>query len=115
MRGRAACSGPVEHRWLVQQDRAKQLSETLKFLYGRINLEQKSLAYPGNYKLGTMRDLLRELGNPEEDFRIVHVAGTKGKGSVSNMIASGLTRSGISTGIYNSPHLESIHERHVRG
>lgn len=60
-----------------------------------------------------MQRLVEMLGNPQLKTPTIHVAGTKGKGSVSAMIASGLTHSGLKTGVYASPHLESIRERFV--
>lgn len=57
------------------------------------------------------RDLLERLGSPERSFRCIHVAGTKGKGSVASLIDVGLRRSGARVGLYGSPHVETIHER----
>ena len=51
------------------------------------------------------------LGRPGENARIVHVAGTNGKGSVCAFVASVLERAGISTGFFSSPHLVDIRER----
>jgi len=56
-------------------------------------------------------DLLERLGAPQGSFRCVHVAGTKGKGSVASLIEMGLRNSGASVGVYGSPHVVSIHER----
>jgi dihydrofolate synthase / folylpolyglutamate synthase len=58
-----------------------------------------------------MRSLLKKLGNPHEQFRSVHVAGTKGKGSTCAMIASMLQANGYKVGLYSSPHLNDIRER----
>ncbi len=55
--------------------------------------------------------LLAELGNPEANLKIVHVAGTNGKGSVSTLVASVLACSGLKTGLYTSPHLVRLNER----
>lgn len=57
------------------------------------------------------RDLLERLGRPQTRLRVVHVTGTKGKGSTSALIAAGLTRAGLATVLYTSPHLVRIHER----
>jgi dihydrofolate synthase/folylpolyglutamate synthase len=57
------------------------------------------------------RYLLNRLGNPHEKFRIIHVGGTNGKGSVVAMIASMLKEAGFRTGAYTSPHLCSFTER----
>lgn len=63
------------------------------------------------YTLDGITEALRRVGNPQRAFRSVHVAGTNGKGSVCTMIASVLSRSGVKTGLYTSPHLVSICER----
>ncbi|NEH46932.1 bifunctional folylpolyglutamate synthase/dihydrofolate synthase [Rhizobium leguminosarum] len=61
--------------------------------------------------LEPMRDLARRLGDPQNSFRIVHVAGTKGKGSTCALIEAGLLRAGFSLGRYASPHVMHITER----
>lgn len=55
--------------------------------------------------------LLSALGNPQDSFRSIHVAGTNGKGSVSSMTASVLKEAGFRTGLYTSPHLVKFNER----
>lgn len=64
-------------------------------------------------KLGleNIRQLLSRLQNPHRRFRIVHVAGTNGKGSVSSGLASVLRQAGFRVGLYTSPHLQSFTER----
>jgi dihydrofolate synthase/folylpolyglutamate synthase len=61
--------------------------------------------------LEPMRDLARRLGDPQNGFRIVHVAGTKGKGSTCALIEAGLAQAGLSVGRYASPHVMHITER----
>ncbi|WP_245511406.1 bifunctional folylpolyglutamate synthase/dihydrofolate synthase [Rhizobium leguminosarum] len=61
--------------------------------------------------LEPMRDLARRLGDPQDSFRIVHVAGTKGKGSTCALIEAGLAQAGFSVGRYASPHVTHITER----
>ena len=56
-------------------------------------------------------DLLGRIGSPERAFRAVHVAGSKGKGSLTALVAAGLERGGLATGTYLSPHVERINER----
>jgi dihydrofolate synthase/folylpolyglutamate synthase len=58
-----------------------------------------------------MRTLLRKLGNPQEHFRSVHIAGTKGKGSTCVMVAAMLEACGYKVGLYTSPHMVDICER----
>ncbi|MBI3468224.1 MAG: bifunctional folylpolyglutamate synthase/dihydrofolate synthase [Planctomycetes bacterium] len=85
----------------------------LAFLYGRIDYERAiSIPYgSGELRLDRMRELLQHLGSPQQQLKIVHVAGTKGKGSTSAMIASILTAAGYRAGLYTSPHLDRLEER----
>ncbi len=84
--------------------------EALAFWYGRINYEQRS-PRPDDLKLDHMRALVRLLGDPQDRLRIVHVAGSKGKGSTAAMLAAILMRAGYRTGLFTSPHLRSVEER----
>ena len=79
-------------------------SEIIEYLYG---LERHGIK-PG---LERASALLSALGNPQDSFRSVHVAGTNGKGSVSSMTASVLCEAGFRTGLYTSPHLVKFNER----
>lgn len=85
----------------------------MAFLAGRINYERaKSMPCSEEaFKLDRMRELLRRLGDPQDRMPIVHVAGTKGKGSTSAMIAAVLAAGGFRTGLFTSPHLERVEER----
>ncbi len=84
----------------------------LEFLYGRLNYERTGMPrIPSELRLGRMRRLLRALGDPQDGLEIVHVAGTKGKGSTSAMIASALSACGVETGLFCSPHLHRLEER----
>ncbi|GAC1474309.1 MAG: folylpolyglutamate synthase/dihydrofolate synthase family protein [Isosphaeraceae bacterium] len=86
--------------------------DSLDFLYGRLNYERVGMPrIPSELRLGRMRRLLRRLGDPQEALKVVHVAGTKGKGSTSAMVAASLTASGIKTGLFCSPHLHRLEER----
>ena len=66
-------------------------------------------------KLGLERIsyLVKQLGNPQNNIKIVHVTGTNGKGSVCKFIGSILQKAGYKTGIYISPHLQRFSERIV--
>ena len=61
--------------------------------------------------LEPMQDLAARLGDPQKSFRSIHVAGTKGKGSVSALIEAALAHAGLRVGRYASPHVERITER----
>ena len=61
--------------------------------------------------LDRMLTLDREAGCPHRRYRCIHVAGTNGKGSVSNMIAACLAASGLKVGLYTSPHILDLRER----
>ncbi len=84
-----------------------------RFLAGRIDYE-RTLSMPNSeaaLKLDRMRELLRRLGNPQQALPIVHIAGTKGKGSTAATIAAVLTAAGLRTGLFTSPHLDRVEER----
>ena len=61
--------------------------------------------------LDRMEELLRRLGNPQDDLKVIHVAGTNGKGSVSKYLEEGLSACGYKMGIYTSPYIETFNER----
>ncbi len=61
--------------------------------------------------LERIKDALTAAGNPNEKFKSIHIAGTKGKGSISTMLASILKESGYNVGLYTSPHLTDFRER----
>lgn len=84
-----------------------------EYLDSFVNYEQIpgiSYAQPG-YSLRHVEELLNRMGNPQFAARTVHIAGTKGKGSVAAMTARVLTASGYRTGLYTSPHFHSLRER----
>jgi dihydrofolate synthase/folylpolyglutamate synthase len=84
--------------------------EALAFWYGRVNFEQRT-PQRDDLKLEQMRTLLAQLGNPERRLRILHVAGSKGKGSTCAMLEAILRQAGYRTGLFTSPHLCRIEER----
>jgi dihydrofolate synthase/folylpolyglutamate synthase len=87
--------------------------ETLDYLYSFIDYSlQKTFRYsPEKFDLGRMRDFMDRLGSPQNEYKILHVAGTKGKGSVSALCASAIQESGLKVGLYTSPHLQDYAER----
>jgi len=80
--------------------------DSVRFLYSLGN-EVKT----AKYGLERITTLFAALGNPERLPRIVHVAGTNGKGSTCAMIESGLRAAGLRTGLFTSPHLVEPTER----
>ena len=84
--------------------------EAIAFWYGRINYEVRA-AQPEDMKLERMRALLRLLGDPHDRVRLVHVTGTKGKGSTAAMIANVVRAAGYRVGLFTSPHLSHVEER----
>ncbi len=64
-----------------------------------------------NFDLARMRRAMDQLGNPQNTYPAVHIAGTNGKGSVAAMVAAVLRQSGLRVGLNTSPHLEKINER----
>ncbi len=87
--------------------------QAVRFLNDRVNYERMRLVRfsQETFKLDGMRSLLATLDNPHEQVRMVHVAGTVGKGSTSAMIASMLKGCGYAVGQFMSPHLIDIRER----
>eukprot|EP00898_Chlorokybus_atmophyticus_P001982 jgi/Chlat1/2785/Chrsp187S02957 len=63
------------------------------------------------FELGRMFRLLERLGSPHEVYPVIHVAGTKGKGSTAAYISGMLSQSGYTTGVYTSPHVTTLRER----
>jgi dihydrofolate synthase/folylpolyglutamate synthase len=87
--------------------------EALDYLYSFVDYSlQRSYRYsPATFDLARMRELLDKLSHPERSYKVIHVAGTKGKGSVSAMCASALRAAGYHIGFYTSPHLVDYAER----
>jgi dihydrofolate synthase/folylpolyglutamate synthase len=88
--------------------------EALDYLYHFTDYERMAKprdAATSIFGLGRMTKLLAALGHPERRLRVVHIAGTKGKGSTAVMTAAILERSGARVGLYTSPHVESVLER----
>jgi dihydrofolate synthase/folylpolyglutamate synthase len=88
-------------------------SKALDYLYSFIDnsVTRRQRYSPDGTELQRMRSLLERLGNPHRSYPGVHVAGTKGKGSVSAMVASILQEAGYRVGLYTSPHLQRFTER----
>lgn len=85
--------------------------ETIDYLYSRLPVFHRigKAAYKAD--LTNTLALCEHLGNPQHQFKSIHVAGTNGKGSTSHMLAAVLQSAGYKTGLYTSPHLKSFTER----
>mgnify|MGYP000885907553 CR=1 FL=1 len=90
-----------------------QYQTTLDFLYSFVDysLTRQDRLAAANFNLTRMVQLMETLGNPQETYPVIHVAGTKGKGSTSAMIASVLEYQGYRVGLYTSPHMIDFVER----
>lgn len=93
--------------------RLARQAAALRFLAERVDYEraQSMPASEEAFKLDRMRELLHRLGGPDRRMPIIHVAGTKGKGSTSAMMAAVLSAAGYRTGLFTSPHLDRVEER----
>ena len=88
-------------------------NQALDYLYSYVDYSLKKSAElaKAHFELGRMRALMAALGDPQDTYPILHVAGTKGKGSTSALMAAALTSAGYQTGLYTSPHLQDYTER----
>jgi dihydrofolate synthase/folylpolyglutamate synthase len=90
-----------------------QYNQALDYLYSFVDYSLKHISElaKAEFNLDRMFALMEELGNPQTKYPIIHVAGTKGKGSVAALCAAGLKAAGYKTGLYTSPHLWDYVER----
>lgn len=88
-------------------------NSALRYLLDRVDIERirPSRVDPDTFKLDRMTALMQALGNPHEGLRMVHIAGTNGKGSTVAMLTSALRACGYAVGTYTSPHLTDVRER----
>jgi dihydrofolate synthase / folylpolyglutamate synthase len=87
--------------------------DALRYLYGLVDYEKRRVEHytPREFKLERVEELLEKLGNPHHTYPMLHIAGTKGKGSVSAMLAAMARAAGLRTALYISPHLHTYRER----
>jgi len=86
--------------------------EALEYLYGFVDYSlTHNFPSPEYFDLDRIDSFLKILGNPHKKYPIIHIAGTKGKGSVAAMCASVLQTAGYKVGLYTSPHLSDYAER----
>ena len=91
--------------------RSMNYSETIDFLYTQLPMFSKMGSDAIKDGLGNILLLSESLGNPQNKFKCIHIAGTNGKGSVSHMLAAILQTAGYKTALYTSPHLVDFRER----
>ena len=91
----------------------KQVSadDAFRYIESFTNLEQKTTLYEREYRLDRMKYLLSLFGDPHRSLNIIHIAGSKGKGSTAAYVSAILTELGFKTGLYTSPHIETYRER----
>lgn len=86
-------------------------TETLHWMFEQLPMYQRQGKTAFKKDLTNTLALSKALGNPENNFKSIHVAGTNGKGSVSHMLASIFQTAGYKVGLYTSPHLKDFRER----
>jgi len=85
--------------------------ETLSYLFTKLPMFSRIGADAFKKDLTNTIRLCEALGNPQNTFKTIHIAGTNGKGSTSHMLAAILQTAGYKTGLYTSPHLKDFRER----
>lgn len=86
-------------------------TETLEYLYSALPMFQRVGKQAYKPDLNNITELCAYLGNPQQNFASVHLAGTNGKGSTSHMLAAVMQSNGYRTGLFTSPHLKDFRER----
>ena len=85
--------------------------ETTNWMFNQLPMYQLQGASAYKEDLTNIKVLATHLGNPQNELKCIHVAGTNGKGSTSHMLASVLQEAGYKVGLYTSPHLKDFRER----
>lgn len=86
-------------------------AEALAYLDSRLNFERQGMPSDAELRLDRVSALLRALGSPHRKYPVVHIAGTKGKGSTAAMVAAALRSAGLRVGLHTSPHMDRVEER----
>ena len=91
----------------------RTFEQAREYLHSFVDFERRGFRrhFADVVNLETIRALLEALGNPQERFPVLHLAGTKGKGSTAALCEAALREAGYRTGLYTSPHLLSMRER----
>ena len=85
--------------------------QTVDYLFKKLPMFSRIGAMAFKKDLTNTIRLCEALGNPQNQFKAIHIAGTNGKGSTSHMLAAILQTAGYKTGLYTSPHLKDFRER----
>lgn len=87
--------------------------DALRYLYGLVDYEKRRIERytPEEFRLERVVTFLEKMGNPQRAYPKIHIAGTKGKGSVAVMLASVARAGRLNVGLYTSPHLHTYRER----
>lgn len=88
-----------------------EYSATIEWLFKRLPMFQRQGGAAYKMDLSRTEALCAHLGHPEKALRVIHIAGTNGKGSLSHMWAAALQQHGYTTGLFTSPHLKDFRER----
>lgn len=92
--------------------RFQSFEQVMEHMESFTNLERKTDKYnTRTYRLDRMQAIMEKLGNPQNSYRTIHVAGSKGKGSTASYMAAALQAAGFKTGLYTSPHVSDYRER----
>lgn len=84
--------------------------QALQYLFSHIP-SNESRKFPGELGKERMKMVMKEIGNPQEKYKVIHIAGTSGKGSVATLTSYALAKQGFTVGLQLSPHLLDIRER----
>jgi len=109
-----AGAGAMKSKRVLPMESITTFDSAIQFLATLTNVETARPSHIDReavFRLDRMQALVQALGDPQNSFRSVHVAGSKGKGSVCEMTAAALGGCGYTVGVFTSPHLVDIRER----
>ncbi len=89
----------------------KTYKDALEFIFSKLPIFQRQGPKALKYDLSNIEKLIKIVGNPHNNFKSIHIAGTNGKGTTSHAIASVFQEAGYKTGLYTSPHYKDFRER----
>src|SRR5210317_1995663 len=102
--------GPLNTDSLYQNN-GMNYQQTLDWMFRQLPMYQRQGKTAFKKDLTNSIALSEHLNRPESRFKVIHIAGTNGKGSTSHMLASVLQTAGYKVGLYTSPHLRDFRER----